>query len=80
MNFYQTKTNKLPGSNYSEVKSRAYLIFKQIKSKTKRKPYIKSAYFNKQKIERSLRFRLKKTKGQIKKISYLVSLGNAMMT
>ena len=50
MIFYQTKINKLPGTNYSEVKGRAYLIFKQIKSKTKRKPYLRSVYFNKQKV------------------------------
>ncbi len=50
MNFYQTKANKLSGSNYIEVLESAEIIFKQIKSKTKRKPYLRSAYFNKQKI------------------------------
>lgn len=47
---YQTKSNKLPGTNYSEVKKNADIIFKEIKSKTKRRPYIRSTYFNKQKI------------------------------
>lgn len=47
---YQSKFNRLPGSNYAEVKKNAEIIFKQIKSKTKRNPYIRSAYFNKQKI------------------------------
>ena len=47
---YFTKVNKLPGTNYTEVKKNADIIFKQIKSKTKRRPYIRSAYFNKQKV------------------------------
>ncbi|MBU4369814.1 hypothetical protein KKG58_03590 [Patescibacteria group bacterium] len=47
---YQTKIKKLPGTSYSEVRKGVNDLFKQIKSKTKRKPYIKSAYFNKQKI------------------------------
>lgn len=50
MIFYQTKTKKLPGSNYSEVKKSASSAFNQIKRKTKRRPYVRSAYFNKQKI------------------------------
>lgn len=47
---YQTKSKKLSGSNYKETRNQAILLFKEIKSKTKRKPYIKSAYFKKQKI------------------------------
>ncbi len=50
MNFYKTKITKLPGSNYKELKKKAYLEFKKISQKTRRQPYIKSAYFNKQKI------------------------------
>ena len=50
MIFYQTKTKKLPGTNYSEVRRHALFILKQIKKRTKRRPYIRSAYFNKQKI------------------------------
>lgn len=47
---YKSKFGKLPGSNYGEVRKKAEAVFKQIKSKTKRRPYVKSAYFNKQKI------------------------------
>jgi len=47
---YSTKKKKLPGTSYGEVRKQAEVIFKQIKSKTKRRPYIRSAYFNKQKI------------------------------
>jgi len=47
---HTTKASKLPGSNYAEVRKNALCLFNQIKKKTKRRPYIRSAYFNKQKI------------------------------
>lgn len=47
---YPTKMRKLPGSNYSEVRKRALILFNQIEKRTKRRPYIRSAYFNKQKV------------------------------
>lgn len=47
---YQTKVKKLPGTSYSEVKTEAMAVYRQIKTKTKRKPYVRSAYFKKQKI------------------------------
>jgi len=47
---YQTKIKKLSGTSYSEIRKNANDLFKQIKLKTKRRPYIKSVYFNKQKI------------------------------
>lgn len=50
MKAYQSKFRKLPGTKYRQVYPVALNIFKQIKSKTKRKPYIRSAYFNKDKI------------------------------
>ncbi len=50
MTSYQTKVNKLSGTSYAEVRKQALVIFNQIEKRTKRKPYIRSAYFNKQKI------------------------------
>ena len=47
---YQTKIKKLPGTSYAEVRKQALAIFNEIKKKTKRKPYVRSAYFNKQKV------------------------------
>ncbi len=47
---YQTKIKKLPGTSYGEVKKAAFLLFNEIKRKTKRRPYIRSAYFKKQKV------------------------------
>lgn len=40
----------LPGSNYVTVHSNAKLAYAVIKNRTKRKPYIRSKYFKKQKI------------------------------
>lgn len=47
---YQTKNKKLSGTSYIEVRKKAMATFNQIKSRTKRKPYIRSAYFKGQKI------------------------------
>lgn len=50
MKFYQIKIKKFSGSDYHEVHNQALGIYKEIKRKSKRRPYIKSAYFNKEKI------------------------------
>jgi len=50
MKFYQTRVKKFSGSDYREVHSQAFGLYKEIKRKTKRRPYIRSAYFNKDKI------------------------------
>lgn len=47
---YQTKTGKIAGTSYKEVWRKAQITYSQIKRRTKRRPYIRSAYFNKQKI------------------------------
>ncbi len=47
---YQTKIKKLPGTKYIEIRKQAIILFNQIKRRTKRKTYIRSAYFNKQKV------------------------------
>jgi len=47
---FYTRIKKLPGTNYGEVKDKALSLFCGIKRKTKRKPYIRSVYFKKQKI------------------------------
>lgn len=50
MKFYQTKALMFSGSDYHEVHLKAYGLYKKIKRKTKRRPYVRSAYFNKEKI------------------------------
>ena len=47
---YQTNKGKLPGTNYARIRKPAIILFNQIKKRSKRKPYIRSDYFNKQKI------------------------------
>lgn len=50
MNIYQSTAKKIPGSDYREVYSTAWAIYKKFCSKTKRRPYIRSTYFKKEKI------------------------------
>ncbi len=50
MKIYQVKTKKLPGTNYSEIRKRAFKIYSRIKKQSKRRPYLRSVYFKKDKI------------------------------
>ncbi len=50
LEIYRTKVLKIAGTKYSEVYKAAFNIFKQIKSKSKRAPYIRSKYFRGEKI------------------------------
>jgi len=50
MKIYQTKTNKFAGTDFKEVHEKANSFYQQIKRKTKRRPYVRSAYFKKDKI------------------------------
>ena len=50
MQAYKTKTKKLAGSDFQEVHKKAFGVYKQFCRKTKRRPYIRSAYFNKDKV------------------------------
>ncbi|MFH1253557.1 MAG: hypothetical protein V1664_04490 [Candidatus Uhrbacteria bacterium] len=47
---YKTKSKKISGTSYSEVYKQAQVLFKQIQKRTKRRPYVRSAYFQKEKI------------------------------
>ena len=44
------KSKLIPGSNYKTVSKIARKIFNQVKSKTKRRPYLRSTYFGDEKI------------------------------
>jgi|SRR3989338_3039856 len=50
MKVFQSKFNKLPGTDYREVYEKAWDLYKNIKRKSKRKPYIRSAYFGNNKV------------------------------
>jgi len=47
---YKTKTKKLSGRDYPDLYQKAFTIYRQIKRQTKRRPYLRSAYFKKDKI------------------------------
>ncbi|MAF20662.1 MAG: hypothetical protein CMI55_03195 [Parcubacteria group bacterium] len=50
MKQYKTKVRILTGKNYPDLYKKAFSLYRQIKRKTKRKPYIRSFYFRKDKI------------------------------
>ena len=54
MEYFKSSKQKIAGTSFKEVNKTAKFIFKQIESKTKRTPYIRSKYFNKDKIFLSL--------------------------
>ena len=50
MKAYKTKVVKLKGTDFQEVRKKAFGIYTRIKNRTKRRPYVRSAYFKKDKI------------------------------
>lgn len=50
MKAFKIKLKKFSGTNYSEVYQQAFPLYKTIKKRSRRKPYVRSAYFNKDKI------------------------------
>lgn len=47
---YQTKQPVIHGTRYESIRREALQIFSIVEKKTKRQPYIRSAYFKKQKV------------------------------
>lgn len=54
MKIYQVKTSKLPGTEFKEVHKKAFRYYQEERRKSKRKPYIRSAFFDKNKISLDL--------------------------
>jgi len=50
MKAFQVKTSKLSGTDFREVHKKAFGLYTSVKSKSKRRPYIRSAYFRNDKI------------------------------
>lgn len=50
MEHYQVRSEKLSGTNYKEIYKKAIGAYREIVRKTKRHAYIRSAYFEKEKI------------------------------
>ena len=47
---YRTKIAKIAGKDFKSVNSRVSEYYKKIKRKSKRRPYLRSAYFKKDKV------------------------------
>lgn len=74
---YQTKSNKLTGTNLKEVKKNAMALYKEIASKTKRRPYVRSAYFKEGRKKQKIFFdyfwqhlRQKNQRDQMRRLKY----------
>lgn len=50
MKAYRTKAKKLPGTDFHEVRKKADTVYNEIRKRTKRRVYVRSAYFKKDKI------------------------------
>ncbi len=50
MQYYQTRSAKLSGTSYKEIYKNAFAFYRAIKRKSKRRPYIRSVYFGKEKV------------------------------
>ena len=50
MKSYKSKASLLPGTSYDEVVAAARREHKKVENLTKRQPYVRSTYFNKDKI------------------------------
>ncbi len=50
MEIYQCKTSELSGTDFSEVRKKATDFYNKVRKNNRRRPYIRSAYFRKQKI------------------------------
>ena len=50
MKVYKTKTSRIHGKKYSIVHKEAFAVYQEIKKKSKRRPYLRSKFFNNEKI------------------------------
>lgn len=50
MRIYQTKAKKIEGTDFHEVRKKASSLYQQIVRRSKRRPYVRSTYFKKDKI------------------------------
>ncbi|MDO8499148.1 MAG: hypothetical protein Q7S66_00620 [bacterium] len=50
MPYYKTRANKLTGTHWPRLMKKAFGQYKELINKSKRRPYLRSAYFDGQKI------------------------------
>lgn len=73
MKAYQVKSKKLAGTSYAGLIKEARRIFHDIEKRSKRKPYVRSTYFNKEKVFFDLvwvHLKQKSLKEQAKRLRY----------
>mgnify|MGYP001610353923 CR=1 FL=1 len=74
MKIYQTKAEKLSGTEFREVHKKAFRIYQEIKRRSKRRAYIRSCYFNKEKVFLAIfwqhLFEKKNWKDRVRRIKY----------
>jgi hypothetical protein len=73
MKVFSTKVKPLSGTNYSEIYPKAMALYKDIASKTKRRPYVRSSYFKKEKVFLDYfwdHIRQKNTRDRIRRLKY----------
>jgi hypothetical protein len=73
MKYYHTKNDPLPGSNYNDIHKQVNGIYNKIEKRTKRQPYIRSAYFKKEKIFFNYfwqHIRQKREKDKVRRLKY----------
>lgn len=78
MILYQTKVSRLTGSNDRDIHKKVRKLFNQIEKRTKRKPYIRSPYFKKQKVFFDFFWIHLNQKGNTERINRLKYLGCAI--
>lgn len=50
MDIFKSKIPRIPGTDFHEVYGEAFSFYKKIKAGSRRRPYVRSAYFKKDKI------------------------------
>jgi hypothetical protein len=50
MKYYQSKCTCISGDNYADKERKARQVYNEIAAKTKRMPYVRSAYFKREKV------------------------------
>ena len=72
---YKTKKSKIRGTSYSEIERTARKSYSTIAAKSKRSPYIRSAFFKKEKVFISLfwtHLNQKNRKDRKRRLQYLI--------
>ncbi len=77
MQYYQTKAEKIPGTNFKEIHKACKNFYGEIEKRSKRRPYVRSKYFEKSKIFLGLFwhhvFEKKNYGDQIKNLKYSIA-------